>query len=303
MSFKPYPDRGRWYGLAVVLALGLLDIFLVSQLLGRPVDGLSFVLAVTVLGSLVVMGYLAYRTFGAWTLEYWVDRNAVTLVWGAARQIVPLSRIQRILAATPAAPSAATSGRPAGIWHWPCPERRRYPVAGIGMVNAYATRPLAEQIILVTDEESFGLSPIDAPGLMQALQQRHALGPARLASMELRRPPVWTWALWRDRGALFLMAAGLLGVLVMFGVLCFRFPYLSSDLPLHFDVTGRPDRIAEKSGLFALPLIGLVTWLFNTAAGIWLYRHVQRGAAYLLWGGALVVQAVAALALFNLMRW
>jgi hypothetical protein len=50
-------------------------------------------------------------------------------------------------------------------------------------------------------------------------------------------------------------------------------------------------------------MIGLVTWIFNTIVGVWLYRHVQRGAAYLLWGGALAVEAIAALALFNLMRW
>lgn len=298
MSFKPHPDNGRWYGVAVVLALGLLDILLVSQLLGRPVDGLSFLLALAVLGSLAVIGYISYRTLGAWTLEYWVDRNAVTLVWGATRQVVPLPRIQRILAGTSAEPS-----RSPRLWHWPFPERRRYFSADVGMVNAYATRPLAEQIILVTDEECFGLSPTDAQGFMQALQQRYALGPTRLVPMELQRPPAWTWPLWRDRVAFFLIGAGLLGVLLMFGVLCFRFPYLSSDLPLHFDVTGLPDRVAEKSGLFALPMIGLVTWIFNTIAGIWLYRHVQRGAAHLLWGGALVVQAIAALALFNLMRW
>ncbi len=213
-------------------------------------------------------------------------------------RLYPFPRIQRILTGMAASPD-----RSAAIWHWPCPERRRYFAAGVGMVNAYATRPLAEQLILVTDEECFGLSPTDAQGLVQALQQRHALGPARLVPMELRRPPVWTWTLWRDRAALFLMAAGLLGLLLMFGVLCFRFPYLSSDLPLHFDVTGLPDRIAEKSGLFALPMIGLVTWIFNTIVGVWLYRHVQRGAAYLLWGGALAVEAIAALALFNLMRW
>jgi hypothetical protein len=55
--------------------------------------------------------------------------------------------------------------------------------------------------------------------------------------------------------------------------------------------------------LFTLPFIGLAVWLFNTTAGIWLYRHVQRGAAYLLWFGALAVQGIAGLALFNLMRW
>ena len=92
-------------------------------------------------------------------------------------------------------------------------------------------------------------------------------------------------------------------MLLMFGALCFRFPYLSSDLPLRFDVNGLPDRISSKSGLFALPIIGLLSWTFNLVAGVVLYQRVQRGAAYLLWGGALIVQGIAGLALFNLMRW
>jgi len=172
-----------------------------------------------------------------------------------------------------------------------------------GTVNAYGTVPLSEQIILVTAGENYSISPQDPQGFLSALQERFALGVNRTLDPELRRPPIWTWPLWRDKGALFLIGAGLLGVLVMFGALCFRYPGLSADLPLHFDVTGLPDRISPKSELFTLPLMGLAVWLFNTGAGVWLYRRVQRGAAYLLWFGALAVQGIAGLALFNLMRW
>jgi hypothetical protein len=159
------------------------------------------------------------------------------------------------------------------------------------------------QLILVTPAESYGLAPADPDGFLRALQERHALGVARPLQAELQRPPAWTWPLWQDRVALVLIGAGLLGVLLMFGALCFRFPELSSDLPLHFDVNGIPDRIVPKSGLFVLPLIGLIAWVFNLVTGVWLYRRVQQGAAYLLWGGAVVVQLIAGLALFNLMRW
>ena len=67
-------------------------------------------------------------------------------------------------------------------------------------------------------------------------------------------------------------------------------------------MNGIPDRIDVKSGLFALPLIGMIVWLVNLVAGIWLYRRYQLGAAYLLWGGAVIVQAIAALALLSLIR-
>ncbi len=298
MNFKPTPDRGRWYGIAAVLALLGADVLALNLLIGRPVDGLSFVLGLFVLCSVPLIGYLASRTIGAWTLAYWVDRNAVTLVWGATRQIVPLPGIQRIQLGTSARPDRA-----AGIWHWPCPERRRYRVEGLGLLNAYATCPLSRQVILVTDAECYSLSPADPGAFVRALQERRALGPARVVTPEIQRPPLWTWPLWRDRAALAMIGLGVLGLVVMFGVLSFRFPGLSADLPMHFDVSGLPDRIAPKEGLFILPLMGLLVWLVNTSVGVWLYRHVQHGAAYLLWGGALAVEGIAGLALLNLMRW
>jgi hypothetical protein len=170
-------------------------------------------------------------------------------------------------------------------------------------VNGYAACPLAEQTILVTAEESYGVSPADAEGFLRALQERYALGIARPLRAELRRPPLWTWRLWRDSSALFLITAGLLGVLLLFGLYAFRLPALPSDLPLHFDASGFPDRIAPKTDLVALPAIGLLAWFFNLLGGIEVYRRVQRQGAYLLWGGALIIQVIAGLALLNIMRW
>jgi Bacterial PH domain/Domain of unknown function (DUF1648) len=298
MTFKPLSCSDRWHGVLAVLGLILVDAVMVLVILRRPVDGLSFLLALWVLASLLIIVYVGYRIVGAFTLEYWVDRDAVTLVWGPTRQTIPLGQIQRVMVG-----SGSSQVLRAQPWHWPCPDRRRAVCDDLGVVNSYATRSLGQQLVLVTANESFGVSPADPGGFMSALQERFALGVGRPLPAELRRPPVWTWPLWRDRIALVLIGAGLLGVLLMFGALCFRFPALSSDLPLHFDASGIPDRIVPKSGLFVLPIIGLIAWVFNLVVGIWLYRWVQQGAAYLLWGGALVVQLIAGLALFNLMRW
>ena len=298
MSFKPIPCADRWYGLLAILGLIVLDALLVRILIARPVDGLSFLMALIVLGSLLAIFYLSYRIRGAFNLEYWVDRNGITLVWGPTRQIVPMGQIQRVVPSPKVAPLDTASS-----WHWPCSNRRRMRTEMFGTVNAYGTVPLGEQIILVTGGENYSISPQDPQAFLRALQERFALGANRTLDPELRRPPIWTWPLWRDRVALLLIGAGLLGVLVMFGALSFRYPGLSADLPLHFDVTGLPDRISPKSELFTLPLMGLAVWLFNTGAGVWLYRRVQRGAAYLLWFGALAMQGIAGLALFNLMRW
>ena len=297
MTFKPLPRADRWY--ALLAALGLLfQAFLAARaVLARPVDGLSFVLALWVGVSVLVAGYLCYRAICAFTLEYWVTRDGVILVWGLTQQIVPMGRIRRI----------QRGAQAVGVdrlwpWHWPYTERRRLWGVGVGVVNSYATRPLAEQIILVTDEECYGISPAEPEKFLEALQARYALGVARKLPLELRRPPLWTWPLWRDRAAQVLIAVGLIGLLLMFGALAFRYPSLPADVPLHFDVHGRPDRIAAKAGLFALPLIGLIAWLANGVAGVVLYRRGQRGAAYLLWAGAVLVELIAGVALRSLMH-
>ncbi len=297
MTFKPAPSPDRWHAFLVVLGLLLLDVIVGRAIAARPIDGLSFLLALWILVSLAGAAYLAYRVLCAFTLEYWVTRDGVTVVWGVSRQIVPLTHIQRIQrGAQPVGPDRRWP------WHWPYTERRRLWGAHVGVVNSYATRPLSEQIILVTEQECYGLSPADPEQFLDALQARCALGPARPLVLELRRPPLWTWGLWQDRSAQVLILAGLVLVLAMFGALAFRFPELPPAVPLHFDARGVPDRIAAKSGLFALPIIGLISWLANLAIGVVLYRRGQPGAAYLLWGGAMVVAAFAGLALLSLMR-
>ncbi|HEX9117029.1 MAG TPA: PH domain-containing protein [Anaerolineae bacterium] len=298
MTFKPFHCPDRWKGLLSILGLLLFDALLARIVLTRPLDGASFVLGLFVLASVPVIGYLMLRTAGAFNLEYWVDRDGVTVVWGTTRQILPMGDIERIQRGAVA--RAEQQPRP---WHWPCPECRLVDSETQGVVRSYATRPLAEQLILVTPGGSFGISPTDPEAFLDALQERYRLGVARRLKAEERRSPLWTWPLWRDWKAIALIGAGLLGVVILFGVLAFRFPSLSSDLPLHFDINGLPDRIAPKSGLLALPLIGFAAWAANLAGGVWIYRRVQRQGAYLLWAGAVAVQIIAGLALRNIVRW
>jgi hypothetical protein len=298
VSFRPFRARDDWHGLLAVLGLLGLDLLLLRFVAGRSIDGLTYGLGLWVLASLLAIVYLGHRTVGAFTMHYRVDRDAVTLIWGPTRQVIPLGQIQRVQFGL-----GERRHQPSRPWHWPCTHRRRYQCEGLGMVNAYATRGLSGQLLLVTTGENYGLSPADPAGFVQALQKCHALGVARPLQPELARPPLWTWRLWRDYRALFLIGIGLLAVLLMFGLFCFRLPVISSDVPLHFDINGLPDRIAPKIGLIALPAIGLLAWLVNLVAGIWIYRTVQRQGAYLLWGGAVVVQVIAGLALLNAMRW
>ena len=102
MTFKPHDCPDRWYGLLAVIGLLLLSVLGATIVIGRPVDGLSFLLTLWMLFSLAAAIYISYRTLGAFTLEYWVDRDAVTMVWGPTRQIVPIGAIREIVLGTSA---------------------------------------------------------------------------------------------------------------------------------------------------------------------------------------------------------
>jgi hypothetical protein len=62
-----------------------------------------------------------------------------------------------------------------------------------------------------------------------------------------------------------------------------------------------PDVVREKTALFLLPAIGLMTWLINGVWGLWMAFQQQRTGAYMLWGGALIVQFCSYMALTSLM--
>ena len=103
----------------------------------------------------------------------------------------------------------------------------------------------------------------------------------------------------RDHALQILIALALVVNLALLGYLAIRFESLADNLPLHFDVSGLPDRIDAKSGIFGLPIIGLVVFVLNTALGMVVHRH-QRAATLLLAASALVVQILMWLAAINI---
>jgi hypothetical protein len=98
-----------------------------------------------------------------------------------------------------------------------------------------------------------------------------------------------------------LLVGALLLMLLLFLWLATSYSSLPDLLPLHFDANGNPDRIGERQEVFVLPAIGLVINLVNIAAGLVArIRFRMVFAAYLLWAGALMVQLLLWVALWNI---
>ncbi|MFZ1239099.1 MAG: DUF1648 domain-containing protein [Anaerolineae bacterium] len=300
MSFKSASTPEAWRGLLACAGVMLLAALLLRRLVSLPISGWVFALGLLVLACLPVLIYLGYRTWSTLSLEYWVDRDAVTIAWGPLREVIPLGAIQHMQRGG----FANVRGR---WWEWPNPFLTRGDVSGVGHIVSLATRPAPEQVVLFTEQHDrerthtvgYALSPSAPAALIEAIQARYELGPNRLRRLGRKVPAVWQWDIWRDRIGLGMVGITLLLNLALFGYLCMRFPSLPAALPLHFDAAGQPDRLGAPASLFVLPVIGLATLILNGVWGSLLYSR-QRPGAYLLWAGALLVQFLAGFALLNL---
>lgn len=296
MVFNPVYCRTRWEGVAVTAWLVLIDMLLLIWMWRRPIDWMKFLLIVLIVLSVPLILHLAYRTWAAFTLDYWVDRNAITVRWANSSQVIPLDNIRRVIG------SGVESLGGNSLLEWPAPYLGGSGRA-LGLVNItmLATRPLSECLLLETGDAVYALSPADEEGFLTAIQVRHKLGPVGDVRAVAVRSSLWDRTAGADPTGALLFTGGLVGVLTLFGVLMLGFQDLPDALAFHYNVYGQPDVVREKGALFLLPFIGLLSWLVNGAWGLWMALRGQKTGAYMLWGGAIIVQVFSFLALYSLM--
>jgi len=294
MRFEPLPCDQAARGALVAAALSVLSLVPFGAAASLPVSGATFFLVLCGLAIGIAAAHVAYRTLLCRTLTYWVDRNAITITWLGGRYVAPLPTIAQIVV-------GADDQGPGPWWTWPAPYLTDLRGGPEQRVISLATRPLPEQILLVTTAGIIGVSPMQAEAFVQALQERYRLGPTQFLRPGHQRAFITAWAIWDDPLSRGLLAAGLAGALALFGWLSFAYPALPAQVALHYNFQGEVDRIGPRAGLLALPVIGLLTWTANTLFGSLVHRQ-QRFGAYLLWVGTLVVQILAAIALAGLLR-
>jgi len=284
MVFKPPPCPTRWEGLVVSFWIVLIDSLLVAWVIERATDWLRFLMIMLIVVSVPILLHLLYRTWGVFTLEYWVDRNAITIRWANIRQIIPLSTIQQII-------QGGVQDTDQLRWmHWPAPYVRPAYSDDLQEVTLFATQPLVDCLLLDTGQAVFAISPLPQAEFLTTVQERFRMG----AAQALQTGQVHTSRAQRifgtDRAGPILLGLGLLGVLTLFGILMVQFPDLPNPLPTRYSPDGLPEIVRDKQVLFRLPLIGLFAWLVNGVWGVWMTLRRQPVGAYLLWGSTIVVQ-------------
>ena len=260
----------------------------------KPITWSSFLLLLALLATLPVLVHLTMRTWGAFNLEYWLDRNALRVRWAGTCQVIPLHRIQRIIEGVD-----EFTLRPS-LLAWPSPFMRTMQGEQGRRLVRMASVPLGQCLLIETDSGIFAISPADPVGFLDELQALNRLGLSRKLPL-LREQPTNYYALATEStSGRWLLLAGLVGCLVLFGYLMIRFPQLPETLVFHYNRQGVPDSIRHKSALFLLPVVGLLTYLTNTVVGVRMKLRSQPSGAYLFWAGSLLVQALSLMALFSL---
>jgi hypothetical protein len=288
---------GTQTGLLFSIGLVVLHIFCLIGITTQPIGPLTFILGMVILGSFPLLGLIGYQLYGLARSGYDVDRNAVTIQWGPIKQIVPVESIQRIML------GAEVEG---GVkyfrgWRWPGLMQGQGELPEADLTVFYASTSLPQQLILVTSSISYAISPTDIAGFIESIKARYELGPTQAVAQTTERPAFFDWPLWLDRVAHYLLITGATMCLLLFGLVSLRFPALPPVLPLHYDALGLPDRSGPATQVFLLPFIGLLALVANTLLGGVFYRREQV-AAYLLWGGTIVVQVLLWIGTVNLLR-
>jgi len=288
---------GTQTGLLFIVGLVVLDIFGLIGITTQPIGPLTFILALLILASIPLLALIGYQLYGLARSGYDVDRNAVTIQWGPIKQIVPVEAIQRIML------GVEMDGKVEFFrgWRWPGLMHGHGFLSEAELTMFYAATSVPQQLILVTPSVSYAISPVDTAGFIESIKARYELGPTQAVEQSNEHPAFFDWPLWSDRIAHYLLITGATMCLLLFGLVCLRYPHLPPILPLHYDVLGLPDRTGPASQAFLLPLIGLLALIVNTLLGGLFYRR-EKVAAYLLWGGTLVVQVLLWIGTVNLLR-
>jgi hypothetical protein len=299
MSWRPNARLGVLVGIGIVIGIVAIDASLLWRVIRGPINGLTFVCAFLALLTLVPLVAIAYRIYDLLHLRYEFDRNRLLIATAAVKQIVPLHSIQRVLVDSPqGAPGTGRGARIRGL-AWPGCYVGYGDVENIGLTLFYGVTPPRDQLIVVTPALAYGISVPDVQEFEKVFGACQALGPQTEVRQQSIRAPFVDWPIWRDRIAQGVLLGGVLLCALLFAILLFRYPHLPHVLPMHYDATGRVDRIAPRSEAFDLPIIGLITWATNLVLGTLFYRR-QPMLSYLAWSGTLVVLVLIMIALWNI---
>lgn len=314
---NPSKTRGLTFGLgALVVALALSGLALYNLRTLAPAFG-TFVWLCVALLSVPTALWLGYRCWGLLTARYTLTPQALMVVWGERREVIPLEDIEYVHPAS----EYAGELKPRGL-NWPGCIVSRVAHPELGAVEFLAISAEKTDLVMVAYSGGWlALSPGNPAEFLQAFEtyrnpQSVEAPPTETeitSDEELEAPPMpveaasvlpdlWQWPLWQDRLALTLIAVSGLAWLVQAGYVFFLLPQLPAEIVLRFRPDGTPFQVGAPAGLLILPGISAVAWALNTLLGMLFHRQpTERTIAYILLLNTFFVSGLTWLATLSLL--
>lgn len=313
-------------GWIVGLALAVLLISAtVALIIGAVVTPVSLGVFFMGLGACLTLGLTARVLYQLWGLihaSYELDRNALIIRWGPVEHQIPMGAVQEVLsgaklekmrmrpslrwpgyvvglgrgwtarstgtdAASPSESSVAEVTEDEGSVTEAATSRAPDENdAAIDPIIVYAAAPRKEQIIVRTGGVAYAISPADRDAFLSALRERLKMGPTQEVEERSTHPGFLDWSIWQDRLGLVLLGGSAILLILLVGLLCWRYPYLPPEIALRFTPAGDPLLVGPASRIFYFGVLGTAFLVINSSAGLFFY-HRERPISYFLWSGLL----------------
>lgn len=278
----------------LLLLLGLAALFVALTADSFIVALLLMLLTLAALGGAV---WLGFRTYQVSHLSYAVDRNALVIRAGPIRQILPLREVSQVLFGHDIVEGLDFRRVPLTGWWIGRGHHPKY-----GRVEFYANQPIESQIVLLTRNGIYAVSPFDEDAFIETLNAQLAIRPSQRVHAAKIAPSLARLGvgLLEDRLAWALLIAGLAINFILFGISAGRYPSAPAQLVMHFNAFGIPDRFGSSWQLFLPALIGFFLFIVNFVIGLFSYREGEELASYMIWGGNIAIQLMFAVALVTI---
>jgi len=282
-------------GLALSVILIGATVGLVVAAVVAPLSLRVFLLG---LGACITLGLtirVLYQLWGLINASYELDRNALVIHWGPIEHQIPMASIRDVISGAKLEnvrirPSLRWPGYVIALGRATAPAGAGDPAeterVDLDPILFYASAPLKHQVILRTDGITYAISPEDTEAFLVGLRERLEMGPTQEVDELSTHPAFLDWEIWRDRWSLVLLGSSVGLLVLMVGVLCWRFPYLPAVIPLKFTPAGSILLTGERARIFYFALVGTAFTLINGGLGLFFYRR-QRPLSYFLWTGLL----------------
>ena len=286
MYYQPPRALGLIVGTALVLWSASIAFLLVTAALSAQSSLVAFLAyAGSVVAALLTSLFL-FWTYSLATLSYALDRNGLVITWGAARQLIPLQAIERLVPG-----SAAGVPKVQGVSWWGH-HVGHAEVPRLGPVLYYSTHQTVEQVLyVITSDRNYAITMEDAAGFARKVQERQELGPTAEVTHRVERSGHLLHTVLADPRARWMALAAIVRLALVWLQIALRYDSLPATLTLGFP-PNTSDAVVNVTGREALlepPRIATLLLVIDLALGTLLHAW-DRMAGYLILGAGVAVQ-------------